>query len=361
MLWIAITFGIGLLLACAIPLLHRKVRQSRIAATLAIASPRGIVEEGYVLIGGVQQWTSIRGEDVGNPAMLILHGGPGSSYSMFSPHLRGWEQHFTLVQWDQRGSGKSFAKAGPRGSAPLNFEQLTSDAIEVAEYVRERLGAERIFLLASSVGSTFGIRVAQRRPDLFYAYIGTDQNVGMGSAAKEDHQALVTRLRSVGSEKAAKAVERMGADPTHWSAKNYQDVARWMMRSDPLGFDRTMRLLKNAVWYAPHWTLRDIRAFVGGMHYSLEQLLPEIVRYDAWEEGSRFQIPFFIYQGEADVLTKPEAAKGYFDAVEAPLKHFSLIVGAGHFAAFLQPEQFLKELLQHVRPLAVRAQMAQPT
>ena len=124
------------------------------------------------------------------------------------------------------------------------------------------------------------------------------------------------------------------------------------MKSDPDGFRRTMKLLKDAVWYAPKWTLRDIRAFVAGMHHTLEKLLPEIIRYDAWKQGTHFEIPFFIFQGEDDVLTTPKLAETFFTDVVAPVKRMTLIQGAGHFAAFTQPNKFLRELLVDVRPLA---------
>jgi pimeloyl-ACP methyl ester carboxylesterase len=88
------------------------------------------------------------------------------------------------------------------------------------------------------------------------------------------------------------------------------------------------------------------------MRFSLEQLLPEIARYDAWARGTRIEVPFFIFQGSNDVLTTPALARAYFETIEAPIKKMELIADAGHFAAFLQPEQFLEKLLVCVRPLA---------
>ena len=350
--WLIPAVLLALILVPTALLLHRRARQMRTAAALQILSADGIVDECYVPIGGIEQWISIRGEDSGNPALLILHGGPGCSYSIFTPHLRAWERHFTIIQWDQRGGGRTLARTGKRDCGPITFEQLTRDAIEVTEYVLTRLNKQQMFLMASSLGSTFGIRVVHRRPELFHAYIGTDQNVGMVHARNANRRDLLEHLRSLGLYKGVKIVEEIRADPTLWTADDFDTVARWTMKSDPNGYEQTMRLLKEAVWYAPQWTVGDIRAFVAGMHNSLQQLLPDIVRYDAWKEGVRFEIPFFVFQGEADVLTTPEAAKAYFDDAVAPLKHFSLIADAGHFAAFLQPEQFLRQMLKYVRPLS---------
>ena len=333
-------------------LVYRKLRQARVAAKLKVESVRGIVEERFVCIGGIEQWISIRGEDRNNPVLLLIHGGPGSCYSIFTPHLRPWEKQFTVVQWDQRGAGRTLKRTGWRGSGEISFKQLRNDAIDVAEYLRAHLQKDRIFLLASSIGSTFGLQVARCRPDMFYAYIGTDQNAGMVRGKEENHRQLIDRLRRHGMTRGIKAVERIGANPMHWTPRDFKTVAQWTMKSDPPGFRRTMKLLKDAIWYAPGWTLGDIRFFVKGMSFSLEQLLPEIARYDAWAEGTCFECPFFIFQGEDDVLTQTAQAQAFFADIKAPVKRMELISNAGHFAAFLEPEQFLKKMLTFVRPLA---------
>jgi pimeloyl-ACP methyl ester carboxylesterase len=333
-------------------LIHRKLRQLRRLASLRFDSAQGIVEERFVHIGAIEQWISIRGEDRNNPVLLVLHGGPGSCYSIFTPHLRPWEKHFTVVQWDQRGGGKTFKRMGAHRSGEISMRQLTADAIEVAEYLRARLNCEQIFLLASSMGSTFGLQAARIRPDLFYAYIGTDQNVGMVHDREQNHRQLLDRLRAHGMVKGVRTVERIGADATNWTPGDFTAVAQWTMKSDPPGFRSTMKLLKDAVWYAPGWTLLDIRAFVKGMHFSLQQLLPEIVRYDARALGARFNLPIFVFQGESDLLTPAAEAQAYFDDLEAPAKRMELIPDAGHFAMFLQPRLFLEKLLAYARPLA---------
>lgn len=251
---------------------------------------------------------------------------------------------------------------GSRGSGEISLTQLLSDGIAVAEYLRTRLHKDRLFLLASSMGSTFGMEIGRSRPDMFYAYIGTDQNVGMVRGRDESHRRVLDRLRTHGLTTGVRALKRIGADPALWTPNDDTAVAQWTMKSDPPGFRRTIKLRRDAVWYTPGWKLRDIRALVAGMRFSLEQLLPDIARYDAWAQGTRFALPIFIFQGENDVLTTPSVARTLFDDIEAPIKHMELIADAGHFAAFLQPDLFLNKLLTHVRPLAMASRMeAVPT
>ena len=91
-------------------LTYRVSRQRNVAKALVIDTPNGIVEKRFVHLGGIEQWIQIRGEDRDNPVLLILHGGPGWPNAVFTLPLRPWEQHFTLVQWDHRGAGKTCAE-----------------------------------------------------------------------------------------------------------------------------------------------------------------------------------------------------------------------------------------------------------
>jgi pimeloyl-ACP methyl ester carboxylesterase len=334
-------------------MLHRNVRQRRIARALRLRSGGGIAEASFVPIGGIEQWVGIRGEDRNNPVLMVIHGGPGSSYSIFTPVMRRWEEHFTIVQWDQPGTGRTFGRHGRDGTGELTFERLIRDGIELAERVHERLPDSNVVLLASSLGSLVGLAMVQRRPDLFAAYVGADQNVGMVHGREEAHEAALGRLRAAGLRKGGAALERIGSDPRRWTAKDFTTVAKWTMRSDPRMYGSIMKLLKTSVWYSPAHTLRDLRDFVSGMDYSIERLVGEIAVSDAWRQGTRYELPFFIFQGENDVLTPASLAEAYLADVVAPVKDMVTIPDAGHFAAFVQPEQFLSELLVRVRPLAV--------
>src|SRR5271170_2018624 len=210
MLWIICATLLFLLASVPAALLvYRKLRQANIASTLRIESVHGIVEERFVRIGDIDQWISIRGEDQNNPVLLVIHGGPGSCYSIFTPHIRKWEKHFTIVQWDQRGAGKTFKQTGSYGCGKISMKQLTSDGIEVAQYLRARLHKDRLFLMASSMGSTFGLQIARTCPEMFYAYIGTDQNVGMVHGRGDIHRQVLDRLRMHGMTKGLHALERI--------------------------------------------------------------------------------------------------------------------------------------------------------
>lgn len=71
----------------------------------------GINESMYVDINGTKQWINIYGEDINNPVLLYLHGGPGSATSLYDyAFTRQWADVYTVVTWDQRNCGKSYNK-----------------------------------------------------------------------------------------------------------------------------------------------------------------------------------------------------------------------------------------------------------
>src|SRR5918993_5864285 len=104
-------------------LARRKARQRRTAKALEIDSRNGIVEQRFVRVGGIDQWIQIRGEDRDNPVLLVLHGGPGWPNAVFTLPLRSWERHFTVIQWDHRGAGKTLGRIGKVGSGEMTFNR----------------------------------------------------------------------------------------------------------------------------------------------------------------------------------------------------------------------------------------------
>ncbi len=341
--------GAGVIVGAA----YRKLRQRRVAIELKITSPAGIVEEGFVRLGGIDQWVAIRGEDRSNPVLLVLHGGPGMSYSVLTPLVRAWEKHFTIVQWDQRGAGKTLGRNGKRGSGEMSFARLADDGIELAEHLRAHLGHQKIVLLSSSMGTLVGLPMIKRRPELFFAYVGTDLNVGMSRRA---YMRTLERLRILGEANAVAALERIGGDPARWDMHAWNVMTRSAIKTVDVG-PSVDKVFFPRMLLSPGHNLRDVVHLIAGVGFSTKQLFGEFMSFDARRLGTRFEVPFFVFQGEADPFTLTELAQEYFRGIEAPTKHFALIKNAGHLAAFTQPEQFLSELLTNVRPLAD----AQPT
>ncbi|MER7826734.1 alpha/beta hydrolase [Streptomyces sp. NPDC096097] len=328
---------------------HRAVRRSANAALMRIDTPTGIDEQRFVRIGGIEQWMSIRGEDRANPVLLEVHGGPGAANSPYGARTREWEKHFTLVRWDMRGAGLTFARSPEDQGGPVTFTRLYEDALEVTRYVLDRMRVDRVVLMPSSFGTTLGLRLARNHPELYSAYVGTDQNVQEAGRDTSAYEATLERLRSAGRTKDVTTVEAMGSDPRRWTSAQRSSYDKLCAGSDPLTLDTVKKVIIGSLWLSPLYTLGRIKAYFGGQRFS-ESVTEGASDCDDRADGTRFEMPFFVFQGALDVITPAARAKAYFDAVEAPVKAFELIEDAGHFAALRRPDRFLDLLLTHVRP-----------
>jgi len=101
----------------------------------AESAPRSVHQEMFVRIGGIDQWITIKGNDQENPVVLFLHGGPGDALSPYADaFFQGWERDFTLVQWDQRGAGRTYSKNGTSIESTLTIERMVQDE-QIADHI----------------------------------------------------------------------------------------------------------------------------------------------------------------------------------------------------------------------------------
>lgn len=340
----------GVIVALALGLLTAGVLflRGQVAASLAVDSPTGIDESGYVTIGGVPQYISIRGSDIANPVILFVHGGPGGAVmgASYQPFL-AWEGAFTVVQWDQRGAGMTYAANGYDASA-ITVERLTSDGAEVAEYVRERLEKPSIILLGHSWGSHLGAKIAQRRPDLFSAFVATGLwvNFEQSQAALYD-RALATR-RLANNEDAVRSLERVAPLPFD-DLERWKTILRWSADEGDSTFPSNGALFL-ATLLSPEYPLLKSFSYFRGFNASSEILGKEAM-HDNLDPSAPFGMPIFLFQGDEDGHVDPGLAQRFFEAAQAPAKEVVVFEGGGHSVHVTQQERFVRELIDRVRPL----------
>lgn len=324
--------------------------RARNAERFAIPPGKGIDEARFVPIGGIEQWVAIRGRDRDNPVLLFLHGGPGEvttpwSFALFAP----WEKHFTVVQWDQRGAGRTLRRSGPAVAPTITVDRLVQDGLELAAYLRKHLGKKKVVLVGHSFGSILGVRMARARPDLFHAYVGTGQ---VADGSKNDavaYEALLKEARAAGDQRAIDELGRVGPPP-YKTGEGFAVQRRWAQAFE--GADRFLFGTLGLTLVAPGYSVQDINDSVDGQILSGERLVPQTKSIGPKDLGLEFAIPMFVIQGAEDFTTPAALARRYLDSIKAPRKAFVAIDGAGHFAVFMSSERFLQELVERVAPLA---------
>jgi len=345
--------ALGVLVAVAATgaLGYRAWRQHENALALAITTPNGIDERTFVHINGIDQYITIRGEDRRNPVLLILAGGPGNTLVPLGAVFRPWEKYFTIVQWDQRGAGKTFEQNGEAGEGPMTVAQMRDDGIALAQLLRKRLEKDRIVVLGESWGTTLGIVMVKAHPELFSAYVGTGQVVG-----KEEKEAFLyadtlKKVRAAHDERSLAELERIGAPPY----RSQQDllVQREVAQRYDTEAERNLRAqMTPVVLFAPDYTLLDIYYMQRFGDFASKAMYPELIKYDARELGPDFAIPMFVFNGDKDAVTPIGFAQAWFATIRAPQKAFVILKGGGHSAMLTMPDRFLHELVARVRPVA---------
>lgn len=315
---------------------------TRPASTAAILDASGetaagsVSELATVPIGGHDQTIMIRGRSVDSPILLYLEGGPGGTDLGALRADVGLEEDFVVAAWDQRGSGKSYKALDPTDT--LTVDQMVSDTIEVTEYLLERFDSENVVLVGQSWGSSLGALTAQRRPDLYRAFVGVGQMVSQRAtdimfwedtvawARRSGDTALVERLEGNGPPPYE---DLLGYDPVvshehDWNAYEEFDPANEMP----------------AILFVPEYDLMDrINAFKGFLD-TASVLYPQLQDIDFRRDIMSLDIPYYLVLGEHEARGRAVLANEWFEIVNAPSKERVVFPGSGHRPNFERPAMF---------------------
>ncbi|HUS07118.1 MAG TPA: alpha/beta hydrolase [Bryobacteraceae bacterium] len=323
--------------------------RTRNARDYAVTTPNAIDQATYVRIGGIEQWITIRGENRNNPVLLLLHGGPGDATNPWGyAGFRNWLKYFTVVQWDQRGAGKTLGRNGAAVASTITVERMVQDGVELAELLSKKLQKERIVLVGHSWGSTLGVFMAKKRPELFYAFVGTGQVADPRRNYAVAYAALVEKASRERNARALQELKEVGPPP-YKDGKGFAVQRRWANLFE--GGDVFIASMMGFALTAPGYSLSDINDWFEGQNVSGERLVPQTSVLDPKLLGGEFAMPVFVIQGAEDFTTPTSLAKIYLSSIHAPRKAFATIEGAGHFAVFTKQDEFLKELRARVLPL----------
>lgn len=324
----------------------------RFAATRPIVAangqpvPNSIATLEKVRLGGSEQWITIRGKDVDNPVLLYLGiGGPGAgglpaNAMLFAP----LEEHFTVVNWDQPGTGKSY-HAVP--IATLTVDRFIADAHELTQLLRARFQQEKIYVFGLSWGTILGIKLVQQYPDLFYAYVGNGQMV---NTTENDRMGYELALQLADDWGKARTVERLRSNgPPPYSGAGmamkyaaYNNVLFRYMDSPTLEL-----VLLLVPQFAREYGLVDRVNFARGLVDSFPVVYTQLRDLDFTTEAARLEVPVYFLVGRADVNAMASLVERYYNGLQAPHKELIwLASGHGATAAELADALVNKVLVQ---------------
>jgi len=307
-----------------------------------------ISEKVFVTIGGIRQGMIIKSKNQGNPVLLYLHGGI-PDYFLTQKYPTFLEDYFTVVWWDQRGSGLSYSANIPKET--MNLDQMISDTKEVTNYLRTRFGKEKIYLMGRSGGSYIGINVAARAPELYHAYIGVGQ---MSDHLQSERLAYEYILKEYRDVKDWKMVRKLEASPvTDVIPFGYLKLRDEAMHSLGIGTTRDMSSIITGV-FIPSLTCREytikekFNLWRGKAQAGVHPLWDKIIATDLTQEVNEVSIPVYFFHGIYDYTVSYVLAKKYFEALHAPIKGFYTFENSAHSPIFEEPQKVIEIMLKDV-------------
>jgi pimeloyl-ACP methyl ester carboxylesterase len=315
------------------------------------AHPDAVAVLEPVPVNGTRQWVLIRSHDVANPVVLFLHGGPGTSQLTQLRRQQGpLEAHFTVVDWDQRGAGKSFA-AG-RDAARMTMAQLVDDVVVLSEYLARRFHQDKILLVGHSWGSAIGLLAAARRPDLFSGYVGVGQMARPAEGEAISYAWTLARAREAGDHAAVEKLTRIGPPPYtgDWKSKLLAQRRLLAKLGGEVHGSRVgaAGIVLRSLVLSREYTLADRVNFFRGISRSLELLMPELLARDLAAEVPELQVPVWFCLGRHDHEVPAAIAARYFAALRAPYKQLVWFERSAHLPNAEEPDRFNRLLSETV-------------
>jgi pimeloyl-ACP methyl ester carboxylesterase len=317
--------------------------QTRACAPRSDSEGKRFEEAGFVVLGGIEQWVTIRGDDAVKPILLHVHGGPGIAFSAFVAEFAPYEAAFTVVQWDQRGAGCTFGRHG-QDTPDVTLDRLARDGIELAEFLERRLPDASIIVLGHSFGSIVATEMVRRAPEHFAAYVGTGQFASF--ARTVDAQIAYMRERAAdGDAQSIAELDELGTLDSRTLAK-FGAVNRLLATRGPAVDAAFLQRLQARA--AEVMGSKELADWHEARSAAAARLVPELVGVDLFSH--RLEVPFVVIQGRDDPNTPTNLARAFFAHVEGRDKKIVVIEGAGHFPHLTHTEEFLAALVGAVRP-----------
>lgn len=319
---------------------------------------RSLAEKVYVDIHGVRQGMFIKSADLAQPVLLYVHGGM-PDYFLTKPYPTRLEQTFTVVWWEQRGSGISYDREIPPET--MTVEQLIRDVLAVTDHLRRRFQVPKIYLMGHSGGTFIGIQAAARSPERYHAYIGVAQMSHQRESERLAYEYMLQQFRARGDRSMVAKLEAAPVTPSGELPRAYLAIRDPAMHRLGVGTMREMRSLLTGLVLPslafPEYTLREkLSLWFSKSRSGVSIVWRDMLATDLRQSVTNLDLPVYFLHGRHDYTVNYALAKRYLDVIDAPVKGFYSFDASAHSPMFEQPERVNRILREDV--LTAKVQLA---
>lgn len=307
-----------------------------------------------IQLGGIPQWIRVRGADAANPVLLLMQQGPGLpmiNESRRIERLLGLEETFTVVYWDQRGTGLSSAPLRRNSNRfEISVARMVDDTVTLLELLRDRFGG-KAFVVGFSFGATFAAYAAVRRPELVAALVAAGMDIDVPAAENNAYAFALGAARRRGNRRAIRQLEAIGPPP-HTTVKQFITRARWAANfggvATNANFNGLFRGLIASLLRSRDYSAVDVIRTIRGLSVAQAALLPELATTDLVHTIPRLDVPIVMAQGRLDQVAPGEEAQRFHDSLTAPSKQLVWFEKSAHIPHLEEPAKF-RDLLMTVK------------
>lgn len=312
-----------------------------------------ISEKIHEEINGTDMGMIIKSRDISNPVLLFVHGGPGMPEYPFTEEFpTGLEDNFTVVWWDQRGSGLSYKSDMDREN--MTTDMFVSDIIEVSKYLCSRFGKEKIYLMGHSWGSYIGIKAAAEAPELYYAYIGIGQVSNQMESEKMAYDYIIDYYNEAGDKKTVEKLKKLDFKTKDYIPEEYNKIRDKVMHEAGIGTTHNMKSVVKGIFMPVmknnEYTLGEkINIWKGKAFSNSTVLRDEMYKCDLRNSITEFKIPVYFFSGIYDYTVNYSLSEDYLKKINAPVKGFYLFKESAHSPIFEEPGEVMQIMMEDVK------------
>lgn len=330
----------------SIALISLFLYKSYLKKSTEIKTSNGVSSLEQITLGGLKQWIFIRGEEIKNPVLIFLHGGPGaplmgmSSSRKFDAKLI---KHFTVVHWDQRGAGKSYNDKIPVDS--MTFDRLVEDCYELIEYMCIKFEIQKVFIVGHSGGSVVGIKTTHKYPEKIYAYVGVGQIINHLEQQKLSYNYIVEKAEASGDVKQQKIIKAIGPPPYKSHKRSNKKDAYIFQFGGIILKNKSKQMARHVLGFftSPEYSLSDgiATAMNRGFKFTSVAMWDEIRNINIEKEIQSIKVPVYFIEGKYDMATPTVLVERFYNILNAEKgKQLIIFENSAHLPMIEEKEKY---------------------
>jgi pimeloyl-ACP methyl ester carboxylesterase len=296
-----------------------------------------------VKINNAELWVLTRTENKNKPLLLIVAGFPGGGESLAYHRLKKLESEFIVVNFEQRGAGKSYSKS--LTDDDLSLEILADDINDLTLYLKNVHSKAKIFLAAHSFGSLLAFKAIDKEPQHYFSLtlIAPVVDPIQNDVVLYNH--LLELTKSNGDDETFELLKKIGTPP-HRTLSDFSSLRNSAGKYKMIIYNDDARGKLFNLQSLRLYTIADFLKLRDSVPFYFRNLVEDVSVFDTYKELPGFEIPLHFIVGRHDMNTPYFLAQHYYDFVDSPGKSYTEFQESAHFPHYEEPDRFFTEMLR---------------